>query len=156
MWNEDYKEMLSALCAENVEFIPIGAYALAAHGFPRATLDRDVWVRPTPANADRICNALARFGAPMTNLSAADFTKEDRVVQIGVAPRRIDFVTSISGVTFEAVRAGAVVREIEGITLPILAMPDLIRNKLASGRPKDLADAQLLQNHLRKPSSGNS
>ena len=69
MWNEDYKEMLSALCAENVEFILIGAYALAAHGFPRATLDMDVWVRPTPANAERICNVLARFGAPMTNLS---------------------------------------------------------------------------------------
>ena len=155
MWNEDYKEMLSALCAENVEFILIGAYALAAHGFPRATLDMDVWVRPTPANADRICKALVRFGAPMTNLSAADFTKEDRVVQIGVAPRRIDFVTSVSGLTFEDAWAGAVVREIAGVTLPILALPDLVRNKLATGRPKDLADAQLLQNHLRQ-SSGKS
>jgi len=150
MWNEDYKEMLSALCAEKVEFILIGAYALAAHGFPRATLDMDVWVRSTPANADRICKALVRFGAPMTNLSAADFTKKEAVVQIGVAPRRIDFVTSISGLNFDEARAGAVVREIEGITLPILAMPDLIRNKLATGRPKDLADAQLLQNHLRQ------
>ena len=153
MWNEDYREMLSALSAEDVEFILVGAYALAAHGFPRATLDMDVWVRPSPANADRVCQALSRFGAPTTNLSAADFAKEDAVVQIGVAPRRVDIITSVSGLTFEEARRNALVREIEGLTVPILALPDLIRNKLASGRPKDLEDAKLLQKHLRQSSS---
>ncbi len=155
MWNEDYRDMLSTLSAEDVEFILVGAYALAAHGFPRATLDMDVWVRPSPANADRVCKALSRFGAPTTNLSAADFAKEDAVVQIGVAPRRVDIITSVSGLTFEEAHRNALVREIEGLTVPILALPDLIRNKLASGRPKDLEDAKLLQRHVRQSSSGN-
>jgi hypothetical protein len=150
MWNEDYRDMLCALNAEAVEYILVGAYALAAHGFPRATLDMDVWVRPSPANADRAFKALSRFGAPMANLSAADFAKEDAVVQIGVAPRRVDIITSVSGLTFEESRRSALLREIEGLTVPILALPDLIRNKLASGRPKDLEDAKLLQKHLRQ------
>lgn len=154
MWNEDYRDMLCALSAEGVEFILVGAYALAAHGFPRATLDMDVWVQPSPANANRVCKALARFGAPMTNLSAADFAKEDAVVQIGVAPRRVDIVTSVSGLTFEEARRSALVRVIEGLTVPVLALPDLIRNKLASGRPRDLEDAKLLQKHLGQSSSG--
>jgi hypothetical protein len=144
MWNEDYRDMLSALSAEDVEFIVVDSYALAAHGFPRATLDMDVWVRPSPANADRVCTALSRFGALTTNLSAADFVKEDAVVQIGVAPRRVDIITSVSGLTFEEARRNALVREIDGLTVPILALPDLICNKLASTRPKDLEDAKLL------------
>jgi hypothetical protein len=77
------------------------------------------------------------------------------VVQIGVAPRRVDIITSVSGLTFEEARRNALVREIDGLTVPILALPDLICNKLASTRPKDLEDAKLLQKHLRQLSSGN-
>ena len=99
MWNEDYREMLCALHDADVEFMLVGAYALASHGFPRATVDLDLWVRPSPENAKRICRALTAFGAPMTQISPADFEKEDMVIQIGVAPRRIDLVTSISGVS---------------------------------------------------------
>jgi len=150
MWNEDYRDMLCALNAEGVEYILVGAYALAAHGFPRATLDMDVWVRPSTDNATRICAALRRFGAPLADLSEADFAKEDVVVQIGVAPRRVDIVTSISGLTFEAARRNALVREVEGLSVPILALPDMIQNKLAAGRPKDLADAELLKKQLKR------
>jgi hypothetical protein len=148
MWNEDYKDMLCAFNDADVDYILVGAYALAAHGFPRATLDMDVWVRPSPENAERVCQALTRFGAPMGQISASDFGGEDRIVQIGVAPRRIDIITSVSGLTFDEARAGALVRQIEGLAVPILSMPDLIRNKLASGRPKDVADAELLKKHL--------
>lgn len=150
MWNEDYRDMLCALNAEGVDYILVGAYALAAHGFPRATLDMDVWVRPSTDNATRVCAALQRFGALLTNLSAADFAKEDMVVQIGVAPRRVDIVTSVSGLTFEAARRNALVREVEGLSVPILALPDMIQNKLAAGRPKDLADAELLKKRLKQ------
>ena len=152
MWNEDYKDMLSALADEKADFILIGAYALAAHGFPRATLDMDLWVRPSPDNAQKVCRALARFGAPSSQLSPADFEKPDAVVQIGVAPRRIDLVTGVSGLTYDDAYRGAIARDIEGVNVRILSMPDLIRNKLASGRPKDLEDARLLQEHLRKSS----
>jgi hypothetical protein len=153
MWNEDYKDMLSALADEKADFILIGAYALAAHGFPRATLDMDLWVRPSPDNAQKVCWALARFGAPSSQISPADFAKADAVIQIGVAPRRIDLVTGVSGLTYDDAWRGAIDRDIDGIHLRILSMPDLIRNKLASGRPKDLEDAKLLQNHLRESSS---
>jgi len=154
MWNEDYKDMLSALLDESADFILVGAYALAAHGFPRATLDMDLWVRPSHDNAQKVCNALASFGAPLSQVSAADFEKEDMVVQIGVAPRRIDLVTGISGLTYDDAWRGAIVRDIEGIRVRILSMPDLIRNKLASGRPKDIEDAKLLQKHLDESISG--
>lgn len=85
----------------------------------------------------------------MREISEADFQKEDSVVQIGVAPRRIDLVTGVSGLTFDEARHGAIVRDINGVRVPILSAQDLIRNKLASGRPKDIADAELLQKHLR-------
>jgi hypothetical protein len=112
----------------------------------------DLWVRPSPDNAQKVCRALSRFGAPSSQFSPADFVKPDAVVQIGVAPRRIDLVTGVSGLTYDDAYRGAVDRDIDGIHLRILSMPDLIRNKLASGRPKDLEDAKLLQNHLRKSS----
>jgi len=85
----------------------------------------------------------------MTQISTADFEKPDMVVQIGVAPRRIDLVTGASGLTFDEARRGAVVQEIDGVRVPILSTQDLIRNKLASGRPKDIEDARLLQKHLK-------
>ena len=149
MWNEDYRDMLCALRDANADFLLVGAYALAAHGFPRATLDLDLWVRPSPDNARKVCQALLRFGAPTAQIVAADFEKPDMVVQIGVAPRRIDFVTSISGVGYDEAACNAVEREIDGLTLKILSAEDFVRNKLAAGRPKDLVDAALLQKHTQ-------
>lgn len=145
MWNEDYRDMLCALCDAHVDFILVGAYALAAHGFPRATLDIDLWVRPSPDNARKVCQALIKFGAPTAQIVATDFEKQDMVVQIGVAPRRIDFMTSISGLSYDEAVRNAVEREIDGITLKLLSAEDFVRNKLASGRPKDLVDADLLR-----------
>ena len=146
MWNEDYREMLCALRDAEVDYILIGAFALAAHGFPRATLDIDLWVRPTQDNARRVCQALAQFGAPRSQIVAGDFEKPDVVVQIGVAPRRIDFVTSISGVAYDDAAKNAIERDIDGLNIRILSAQDFVRNKLASGRPKDIADAELLRN----------
>jgi predicted nucleotidyltransferase len=152
MWNEDYKDMLCALVDESVDFILVGAYALAAHGFPRATVDIDLWVRPSPDNAEKVYKALARFGAPLSEVSTTDFEKEDAVVQIGVAPRRIDFVTGVSGLTYDEASRGAIARDIDGVRVRILSMPDIIRNKLASGRPKDLEDVKTLQKYIDESS----
>jgi hypothetical protein len=88
MLNEDYRDMLQALSDEKVRFILVGAYALAAHGFVRATMDIDIWVMPSRKNADAVCRALLRFGAPLHNLTKEDLQKDGTVFQIGVAPRR--------------------------------------------------------------------
>lgn len=143
--NEDYRDMLSALNAAEVEYLVVGAYALGAHGNPRATGDIDFWVRPTPENASRVWQALAEFGAPRDKVTEADFTEAGMVYQIGVPPRRIDLLTSISGIDFQSAWDGRIESEIGGVAISVLSREHLLKNKLASGRPKDLADADWLQ-----------
>jgi hypothetical protein len=99
--NRDFAEILAALSAAGVEFLVVGAYAMAAHGVPRATGDIDIWVRPTPENADRVLSALRAFGAPLFDLTREDLLRPDVVFQIGVALSRIDILTGITGVGFE-------------------------------------------------------
>src|SRR2546423_4630861 len=102
MLHLDFRDILSCLKEEAVEFLIVGAYALAAHGFPRATGDIDIWVGNSSGNARKIMRALIKFGALVSNLSVDDFTSPNMVVQIGVEPCRIDLLTSISGVEFDA------------------------------------------------------
>ena len=146
MLNEDYKDLLLALSAEKVKYLLVGAYALAAHGYPRATMDIDIWVKPDPANAAAVLRSLERFGAPIQNLSQKDLEKDDTVFQIGVAPRRIDILTGVSGLDFDATFSNAIEVRIDEVLLRIPSAADLIRNKRASGRTRDLADAELLEN----------
>jgi hypothetical protein len=145
MLNEDYRDMLRALVDEKVRFLLVGAYALAAHGYPRATMDIDIWVMPAPDNADAVLRALRRFGAPLHNATRDDFEKEGTIFQIGVAPRRIDIITAASGLHFENAFQNSTAVDIEGIQVHVPSVSDLIRNKRASGRTKDLADAEALE-----------
>ena len=145
MLNEDYKDMLLALSDEKVKYLLVGAYALAAHGYPRATMDIDIWVMPSPQNADAVMRALRRFGAPLHNLTKEDLQKDGTIFQIGVAPRRIDIITTASGLRFEETFARSLSVIIEGIKVHIPSVDDLIHNKRASGRTKDLADAEALE-----------
>lgn len=145
MLNEDYKDMLHALSEEKVRFLLVGAYALAAHGYPRATMDIDIWVMPSPQNADAVLRALHRFGAPLHNLTKEDLQKGGTIFQIGVAPRRIDIITTASGLQFEDAYEQSLSLNIEGIELHIPSIDDLIRNKRAVGRTKDLADVEALE-----------
>ena len=145
MLNEDYKDMLQALADEKVEFLLVGAYALAAHGYPRATMDIDIWVMPSPDNAEAVLRAVRRFGAPLHDLTKSDLEKEGTVFQIGVAPRRIDIITAASGLTFDQASSRAATVAIEGLAVRIPSIADLICNKRASGRTKDLADAEALE-----------
>ena len=138
--NRDYNDILSALCAEGAEFLVVGAYAVGVHGIPRATGDIDIWVRPTHENARRVMRALKRFGAALLDLTEHDLATADTVFQIGVAPNRIDVMTGISGVTFDRAWPSHVTVAIEGLTVPVIGRDELLRNKVASGRPKDLAD----------------
>jgi hypothetical protein len=145
MLNEDYKDMLRALCDENVRFMLVGAYALAAHGYPRATMDIDIWVMPSPENADAVLRSLRRFGAPLHNLTNEDLLKDGTIFQIGVAPRRIDIITAATGLRFEPTYRNSISVNIEGIEVRIPSIDDLILNKRATGRTKDLADSEALE-----------
>ena len=145
MLNEDYKEILQSLLDEQVKFLLVGAYAMAAHGYPRATMDIDIWVMPSPDNSEAVLRALQKFGAPLHGLTAKDLQQEGTVFQIGVAPRRIDIITEASGLKFDSAFDHAIATEIEGLIIHIPSIDDLIRNKMASGRTKDLADAEALK-----------
>ena len=145
MLNPDFKDMLSCLKDEGVDFLIVGAYALAAHGFPRATGDLDIWIRNDPANAQRIMRALSKFGAPETQLSAEDFTSTDLVVQFGVEPCRIDLLTGIDGVEFEEAWQKRVRIALDHLEIFILSKADLLRNKVATARDKDQGDISWLK-----------
>ena len=145
MLNPDYRDMLSALSAAGVEYLVVGAYALAAHGLPRATGDIDFWVRPTPDNADRVLEALREFGAPLHDLSREDLSRPGTVFQIGLPPRRIDLLTAIDGVEFDSAWLGREMRDVDGLSIPVLSRTDLLRNKRSTNRPKDVLDAEWLE-----------
>jgi hypothetical protein len=145
MLNKDYKEMLQLLLEEQVDFILVGAYALAAHGYPRATGDIDIWVRADEINSINIYKALERFGAPVDQITVNDFANEGIVFQIGVTPRRIDIITHLDGVLFGEADEDKVIVEVEGLKLPILSFDKLIKNKLSTGRERDELDVKLLQ-----------
>lgn len=145
MLNEDYKDMLQSLLEENVRFLLVGAYAVAVYGYPRATKDIDIFVRAAPENASSLMRALARFGAPLSEVSESDFATEGIVFQIGSSPRRIDILTRISGVEFERAYANRKTLSVAGIEVPVISLEDLIANKRASGRTQDLADLEKLE-----------
>jgi len=147
--NRDFADMLSALSAAGVEFLVVGAYALAAHGLPRATGDIDIWVRPTEENARRVWVALQTFGAPLFDLQIADLLRHDTVFQIGVAPARIDIMTGITAVTFENAWREHVDVTVAERVVPVIGLADLLKNKEATGRPRDQADAVWLRSRMR-------
>lgn len=144
MFNPDFKDMLSILSEAEIDFLLVGAYAMACHGYPRATGDLDLWVRADPQTAPKVFRALAEFGAPMHDLKVEDLSTPGVVFQIGVAPSRIDILTSITGVQFEDAWENRMPIEIEGLSIHVIGRDDLIQNKRAIGRPKDIADAETL------------
>lgn len=144
MLNKDYKEMLQLLLEEQVDFILVGAYALGAHGYPRATGDIDIWVKADEANSKKIYQTLARFGVPLDQLNENDFAVEGIIFQIGVAPRRIDIITQIDGVTYDEADEDKIVVEVEELKLTVLSLDKLIKNKMSTGREKDELDAKYL------------
>jgi predicted nucleotidyltransferase len=148
----DWKEFLSLLVEHRVRFLLVGGHALAAHGFPRFTGDLDVWVEPGRQNAERVMKALIAFGfGGVRGLSDVDFASPGTVVALGNPPMRIDLLTSISGVTFKVAWRRRKRAEVSGLRLAILGLEDLIANKRAAGRPKDLADVETLKGAARRP-----
>jgi hypothetical protein len=143
--NPDFKDLLSALCAEGAEFIIVGAHAVMFHTVPRYTKDLDVWVRPAPENAARVHRALRAFGAPMADLTVEDLASPGTIFQIGIAPNRVDVLTSIDAVTFEEAWPRRVASTYGGVPIALLSVEDLLTNKRAAGRRQDLLDVEQLE-----------
>lgn len=140
----DFDEFLSSLIAREVEFLVVGAYALAFHGAPRFTGDLDVFIRPTRENAARLLAAVNAFGFPTASLQPADITDPDRVVQLGVEPVQIHIMSAISGVSWEEAWAGHAIARCGSSEVGFLGRAEFLKNKRASGRLKDLADIEAL------------
>ena len=145
--NPDFRDLLRALSDAGARFLVVGAYAVSFHSEPRATGDLDLWTDPAPANAARVYQALIAFGAPVSELSEADLSTPDVVFQIGVAPRRIDIMTTITGVSFAEAWAARAEATYGDVGFPIIGIDALMKNKEALGRPKDLVDLDLLRRH---------
>ncbi|MDX8401315.1 MAG: hypothetical protein R8K47_01645 [Mariprofundaceae bacterium] len=141
--NKDFRDMIAALDACGVEFVVIGAYAMGVFGYTRATGDLDIFVRPSQENAEKVMRALRMFGAPLEKVSVSDMAREGTVLQIGVAPIRIDVLTSIDGVSFEDITPE--VHDLGGVAAPVIDFDALICNKRSTGRLRDLADCEELE-----------
>jgi predicted nucleotidyltransferase len=146
MLTSDLRELLLAFNEQNVEYLLVGGYAVGFHAQPRATKDLDVFVRSDAKNSEAVFNALASFGAPLDGLSPSDFRSDPgSVFQVGVEPARIDILQQIDGITFAEAWEQRVKVSIEGLRVHIISSEHLIRNKLASGRPQDIADVAAIR-----------
>ncbi len=141
---KDFKELLRLFNKHRVEYVIVGAYALAFHGCPRYTGDLDILVKPEPSNAKKILKALKEFGFESLNLSSEDFSSQKKVIQLGVAPVRIDILTSLTGVTWKRVVSNRVKGEYGNIKVYFIGRNELIANKKALGRHKDMADIEAI------------
>jgi|JRYL01.1.fsa_nt_gb hypothetical protein len=147
MTNRDYRDLLAAFCDHEVRFLIVGGYAVTFHARPRFTKDLDLWVDPVEANARRVVAALQAFGAPLNahGVSVADFVQPGTVYQLGVAPSRIDILTSVEGLEFAACWSARVASTYGDVTVNYLSVADLITNKRTLGRPQDLLDVEALE-----------
>ena len=144
--DQDLKDLLSALNAQDVKYLVVGGYAVSLHSEPRATKDLDVLVRSDEANSELVFRALMAFGAPLAGYSSADFRDESAGFQIGLPPRRIDILQRIEGVSFDEAWDARVEAVIDNeVPAHFISREHLIRNKLAFGRPRDLLDVEALR-----------
>ncbi|OQY03114.1 MAG: hypothetical protein B6I25_08450 [Planctomycetales bacterium 4572_13] len=141
----DFKELLELLNLHKIDYIIVGAYALALHGHPRFTGDLDIYVKPDIQNASQVVSVLEAFGFGSLQLGEDDFNRPHRVVQLGVSPVRIDLLTSLTGLTWDQAICGQLKGELGGVPVTFLGRAEYIQNKRALGRHKDIADAETLE-----------
>jgi predicted nucleotidyltransferase len=148
--NSDLLEFLDVLLESEVRFLVVGGYAVMKYTEPRATKDIDLWIETSPENAERVYQALARFGAPLAGYKPQDFTDPNSFFQVGVK-FRVDLITSMAGgLTFSDAWARREIGNLHGKELPFISMEDLMTTKRATGRPQDQLDLQNLLN-VRRP-----
>jgi hypothetical protein len=140
----DLREFVVIINALEVRYLVVGAFAVAYHGYPRYTGDIDLFIEPSIENAQKIMMAIEQFGFGDIGLSVEDFLQDNQVIQLGVAPNRIDLLTFLTGVNFTEAWENRERGEIAGLNVSIISKELLKRNKAASGRSKDLADLEYL------------
>ena len=145
MLSKDFKEFLELLNENKVKYLVVGGYAVAFHGHPRYTKNIDVWIELSPANANNILNALKEFGFGSLGLKPDDFLESDQIIQLGYPPNRIDILTTLKDLKFEDCYKTKVEVEIQGLHIDFIDIENLKKNKRATGRPQDLADAENLE-----------
>lgn len=154
--DRDLEELLSALIAHKVRYVVVGGHALAVHAQPRATKDLDVFIDRKHENAKAVYAALAEFGAPMEGVRPEDFEEPTLVTRLGVPPVCVDILQSIDGVDFDSVWDASAEHTVDGFTARYISAEHLIQNKLAAGRPQDLADVAAIRNRRRAVSKNDS
>lgn len=155
---DDFRDCIRAMHLHGVEFVLVGAHALGVHGIVRATGDIDLLYRQTPSNVASLCAALRDFGAPPALIDPVFMQSRDAIVQIGLPPLRIDLLAAISGVPFDEAWSGALRVRYATHELRVLGIRELLANKRASGRPKDLDDVRRLETKVRRdgPAGGDA
>jgi hypothetical protein len=148
--SKDLREFIALLNANSVEYLVVGAFAVAWHGYPRFTADIDILIRPTPANAERVLKTLADFGFGSLKVTREDFSKPDQILQLGVKPNRIDLITSVAGVSFDEAWTNRTPGSIDDLSVQFIGLGELLRNKESTGRPQDIADAHELRRRQRQ------
>jgi hypothetical protein len=143
--SKDLREFVELLNSNRVEYLIVGAFAVAYHGFPRYTGDLDIFVRPSLENAQRILDALSQFGFGGLGVRLEDISAPGKVVQLGIPPNRIDLLTAISGLTFDEAWASREAADLNGVPVAFIGKTALIRNKESTSRAKDRGDAEELR-----------
>ena len=148
--NDDFRDILAELLSAGARFLVVGAHAVAVHGVPRATGDLDVWIDSHADNVPHVWAALVRFGAPVETpgVTTRDLEEAGMIVQIGFPPRRIDIMTSVTGLVFEAAWTSRITHQVNDLEVPFIGRAALLENKRATGRPKDLADIDALERRV--------
>jgi hypothetical protein len=142
MLSKDFKEFIALLNKHDVKYLLVGGYAVAIHGYPRYTKDLDVWIALSPGNAHKMLMVLNDFGFGELELTTEDFTKSDQIIQLGYPPNRIDIITSLTGINFNDSYENRLVIDLGDIEILVIDRDNLKKNKLATGRLQDLADAE--------------
>jgi hypothetical protein len=148
MFSQDFKELLSAFNEHRVKYLIVGGYAVAVHAQPRATKDLDIFIEPNEDNAKAVFAALAKFGAPLTDLRPEDLTDPNLFFRMGTPPQMVEIMSRISGVEFDQAwqrRIEAVIDERTGLKAFVISANDLITNKTTFGRPYDVADVDAIR-----------
>lgn len=142
--NSDFRDMLRELNGAGVRYLIVGGYAVMVHTEPRYTKDLDLWIEPVESNAQKLFVALAKFGAPTSDIRPSDFTEPEVFFQIGMDPVRIDIMTSVSGLDFAQAWGRKVLVDFGGESAPVLCRQDVLRSKIAAGRMRDRRDVKKL------------
>jgi predicted nucleotidyltransferase len=142
MLSKDFKEFVALLKEHDAAYMIVGGYAVGVHGYPRYTGDLDIWLDPSPENAEKVLRAIVGFGFGSFKLTVEDLTKEGNVIQFGQPPLRIDLLTSIDGVTFSECYANRKEVSFDGLSMNFIGYHDLVKNKREKGRHRDLDDLE--------------